>query len=178
MPLGVCAQSFSNTSSICRTTSFVGDDDADLAPLLELESPQALAADERALAVADDRADVQPPARVTLVLDVAAPLRFEPADDPHVDAGLHPLRQQPQHRIVGRLRVVDQQLLARALDEPGEPLARVVRADDEALVAGLVRQAVEVGGEQPVRLVDQRLFLLMTPKLRLLAMSRPVKLKP
>ena len=55
---------------------------------------------------------------------------------PDVDPGLDPLRHQPQHRIVGRLRIVNQQLLAGALDEAREPLAGVVGADDEALVAG------------------------------------------
>ena len=72
-----------------------------------------------------------------------------------VDARLHPLDQQPQHRVVGRLRVVDQQLLACAGDEPREAVARILGADDEAFVAGRVRQTVEVGGKELVRFVDQ-----------------------
>src|SRR5581483_11341754 len=76
--------------------SLVVDDDADLAALLELELPQALTADERAPAVADDRADVQPLAGIFFDGElVLVFLRSELADDPDVDAGFGALREQP-----------------------------------------------------------------------------------
>ena len=155
----------------------VGDDDADFAPLVELEPPQALAADETALAVADDRADVEPPSRKLLALHV--PLGLDPAEDPHVDAGLDALRDQPQHRIVAHLRVVDQELLARAADEAAEALARVLRADDETFVRRGRRCSRSKSAMNSLLASFTSLsFLVMTPKLRLLSMSRPVKLKP
>ena len=64
-------------------------DDADLAPAVELELAQALAADERRRAVADDGADVQAQARSFARLDAARRL-VEPADDADLDAGLAP----------------------------------------------------------------------------------------
>src|SRR3954468_9386104 len=53
----------------------VGDDHPDFAPLVELEFAQALAANERTSAVADDRADVKAAARELLPAEI--PLRFD-----------------------------------------------------------------------------------------------------
>src|SRR4051794_18719782 len=65
------------------------DDDADLAPIFELEPAQALAADEGLAAVADDGADVQ--AQVGELTDLDVLQRFlERADDPDLDAGPGP----------------------------------------------------------------------------------------
>src|SRR5439155_1694119 len=109
-------------------------------------SPQALAAEKRPLAVTDDCADVQPLSRVPFALHVPFPLDL--AHDPDVDAGLDALRNQPQHRVVAHPRVVNQELFARAADEPPETLARVLGADHETRVTRDIRPAVEVGHEQ------------------------------
>src|SRR5262249_49669933 len=128
----------------------VSDDDPELAALVELDAAKALTAEKRALAVADDRADVEALARVLLARDV--PLRLDLADHAHVDAFAPLLHQNLQHRIVAHLGIVDEQLPARAAEKPRELVARVFRADDEPVVPGRVRQAVEVGREELLRL--------------------------
>ena len=61
--VSVFCQSASNTSCIFFAIARLADDDADLAPAVQLQLAQALAADERRGAVADDGAHVQPQAR-------------------------------------------------------------------------------------------------------------------
>src|ERR1051325_5097926 len=70
----------------------VANDNADLTTLVQLELPQALAADERAASVAHHRAHVQPPAAQLLHLREAElfPLLLEAADD----ADAHAARRQ------------------------------------------------------------------------------------
>ena len=54
-----------------------------------------------------------------------------------------------------------------------ETLPRVLRADDEAIVAGRVRLALEVRFEQLLASATSFGFFVITPKLRLFSMSRP-----
>ena len=89
---------------------------------------------------------MQPLSRVPFALHVPFPLDL--AHDPDVDAGLDALRNQPQHRVVAHPRVVNQELFARAADEPPETLARVLGADHETRVTWDIRPAVEVSHEQ------------------------------
>jgi len=100
----------------------VADDDADLASGVELDLAHALAADERAHAVADDRAHVQPSSGKLLHLEVAAALAHAP-EDAHVDAGFRALLEEIDHRAVGDLRIVDQELPACLADERTQALA-------------------------------------------------------
>src|SRR5437773_2613298 len=119
------------------------------APLVEFELTYALSPQERALAVAQDCPHVQPPAGILLDLDVLAiPLAVDFADDLDLDARLRALRENLQHRIVGRLRIVNPQPPPRAAQERREPLTRVVGADHQSLVAIGVRLALEVGLEE------------------------------
>jgi len=55
----------------------VSDDQAHLAPLVELELPQALTADERAPPVAHDRAHMEPPRELARVESGILPFLFE-----------------------------------------------------------------------------------------------------
>ena len=96
-------------------------------------------------------------ARIFLALDV--PLRLDLADHAHVEAFLPLLGQNLQHRVVAHLGIVDEQLPARAAQKPRETFARVFRAHHEPLVAGRVRLAVEIGGEQLLRFGDELLVL-------------------
>ena len=49
---------------------------------------------------------------------------FDPADHSDLHAGFGPLLQDAQDQVVAHLFVVDQQLLAGALDERGQHFAR------------------------------------------------------
>ena len=111
---GVFAQSASNTACIFFAIARVADDDADLAAAVELQLAQALAADERGRAVADDRPHVQAQAGSLRASTPATPL-LDLADDPDLDAGLaRAPASSLQHQPVADLGVVDQQLLLRA----------------------------------------------------------------
>ena len=69
--------------------------ESDLAPAVELERPEALAADERGVAVAHHGPHVQTP-RHLLGAKVAATPGDLP-DDAHVDSRLHTLLNQADH---------------------------------------------------------------------------------
>src|SRR6185369_5559609 len=135
----------------------VRDDDAHFAAALGLEAAEALAADEGALAGADHGAHVQALARERLSADV--PLGFDAADDLHLHASLDAFADDPKHRIVTDLRVVDEELLSCALDESGQALPRVFGADDEARVRRRVGLPLEVCFEQLHRFVDELVIL-------------------
>ena len=70
------------------------------------------------------------------------------------------------------------QLLLRALDEAGQLITGVLGAHDEPVVTRRERVAGGVGLEELQGFLDQLAFRVTTPKLRLLSMSMPVKLKP
>ena len=91
------------------------------------------------------------------LLALEIPFRLDLADDADVHSGLRPGHQDLQHRVVGELGVVDEELPPRRANEAGEPVARVFGADDEALMAGRVGLAVEVGLEQLGRLLHEAL---------------------
>src|SRR5436190_980824 len=125
---------------------FTPYDDADFAPLVQFEPSQALTADERVLAVADDGADVQTVAGKCLMNEpVAARAHF--ADDPDVDALLRAFLEQADDPHVADLRIVDEQLRLRLADERGQLLSRRTRTDDERAVAG-VSMPLAIGLEQ------------------------------
>ncbi len=90
----------------------LSDDEADLAPPVQLQPAQALAAHEGAASVLHDRAHVQLPARAACAGAGA------PASCPCVPRirtstpRLRPLAQQADHGAVGQPVVVDQELLA------------------------------------------------------------------
>ena len=68
-----------------------------------------------------------------------------------------PILQHAQNQVVADLRVVDEQLLLRLADERGQQLARVLRADHEAVVARRVGLAVAVRLEQRAASLTSRL---------------------
>src|SRR5262249_34780216 len=142
----------------------VADEEADLAAVLELVGAQALATDEGPRAVANDGPHVQPKPRPSN-LDLLAEL-LGAADHADHDPPLHPLPPWPQpdpllhallqeldHAPVLDLEVVDGQLLARPLDERGEPFARTLGAHDE------VRARRRIGLSRAVRLEEVRRVL-------------------
>ena len=89
------------------------DDQAHLAPAVQLQLPEALAAHEGLLPVPDDGPHVEPLARELLGRE-ARPALAQLAQDADAHAGAHALLQDADHRGVGELGVVDQQLLSRA----------------------------------------------------------------
>jgi hypothetical protein len=131
----------------------IDNNHADFAALLELEPAEALAADERARAIAHDRADVEPPARKLLGLDT--PLGFHPSDHLDVHTRLLPIDEDAENGVVAHFWIVDEKLAARALDELREAFATVLRAHDETTGARHVRLTVEIGLEQLARFLYQ-----------------------
>src|SRR5204863_182606 len=83
-------------------------DDSNFTPLLELETSETLAAYISSPAVAHDGSDVKPPSGKFLAFYF--PLRLDLPDDPHVDAGIESLLDEPKHRIVADVRIVDEEL--------------------------------------------------------------------
>jgi hypothetical protein len=132
----------------------VADDHAHLAPGVELELAQALAADEGAIAVAHDHPDVQALPRILLRLQPGASLG-ELAENTDVDSGLRALLQQRDDRAVADLRVVDQEVLARLFDEGRQSLARVHGAHHEGVESRNVRLARRVRLEELQGFRDQ-----------------------
>ena len=151
----------------------VHDDDPDLPPPLELERAGSGCRQKRA-SVAHDCADVQAPARVFLSLQI--PLRSTLPISLTSTPGLIRSAINPQHDVVGHLRIVDQQLPAGALDEREQPLAGVTGLTTNGRAArcragGRSRPRRAGGLPRPACA-----FAVTTPKLRLFLMSRRVKL--
>ncbi len=107
-------------------------DDPDFPAAVELGRSQALAAEEHVAPVADDHPRVQAQGLHAVGLELLRALA-DGAEHPDVHAFLHALLEDPHHGAVVDLRVVNPQRLLRALQELGQPLARVVRADDQHL---------------------------------------------
>src|SRR3954462_10366470 len=138
-----CPVSLEDVAHFLRNP-FIGDEDADFATPVELELSQALTPDECGAAVADYRSDVKPQVRQLPGLDAGRPLS-ELSEHANLDPGLGAFGKKTQHQPVADLRVIDQQLLLRLLDERCQQLARAFRTDDQLLVAGRIRLARAVG---------------------------------
>ncbi len=95
-PLSVFDQSSSKISRNCLAAVALFDDDADFAPLVELERAQAHAAEKHLLTVAQYRPHVQTQSGHFLDRQTLASLA-DFADDANVDARLHALLQQLDH---------------------------------------------------------------------------------
>ena len=108
---------------IFRGDGRVVDDQSDLAPVFELDLAQALAADERARAVADDGAHVQAHA-VSVRTSMPRILALHAADHAHRHALGGALLQQLDDRRVLDLGVVDRELLPGARDERASSISR------------------------------------------------------
>src|SRR5262252_3424023 len=110
----------------------VAGDQADLAPLIQLDFAKALASEEGVTAVTDDRLGVQPDERHGANFDAQSRPAHRP-DNLDLDPVLRPAFEQPDHPRIGELAVVNQQLLFCAENEFGELPPRIDRADDEML---------------------------------------------
>src|SRR5579862_7616436 len=99
-----------------RDDGGLGDEHTDFPPGIELEPTQALTTEERSPPVPDDRPDVKTPAGVAFRGQFGL-LATQLPDDPYVNPRLGALCQESKHLRIARLRVVDQQLLARPADE-------------------------------------------------------------
>ena len=138
---------------LLRETRVV-DDHADLAPTIELQLAEALAADESARTITHHRPHVQPQIGKLARLHAGQRL-LDLADYAYLDSGANAVLENPLQKIVADLLVVDQQLLLRAADERRQQLARGLGADDQAVVDRRIRLAGAVGLEQRARLSDQ-----------------------
>ena len=96
------------------------------------------------------------------------------ADDANLDAGLLPLLERTQNHPIRHPDVVDQQLLFRAADKRRQQLARALRTDDEAIVAGVYGCRVQSALKSVAASLTRRLSRVTTPKLRLRSMSSRV----
>src|SRR5262249_17049076 len=97
--------------------------------------------------IPNDRARMQPHRKLLRAHSVR--LFPQLADDPNIDGGLCPLFEDPDHRLIADLRIVDQQLLLRAIQKRGKLLPRIHRTDDELVARWLGRMAFHVGFEEP-----------------------------
>jgi hypothetical protein len=87
---------------------------SDLAPCIEFDLPQALAANERLRWISNERACVQPNA---LQFGCGQAPSADPSDYANRDSGSLPFLQSAQHSGITDLRVVDQEFFPGSLDE-------------------------------------------------------------
>src|SRR5687768_13867106 len=123
-------------------------DQADLAALVEVQLAQALAADEGPAAVAHDRANVEAAGKRPGVEGRSLPLLLELAQNSHLHALRCQLLQQSDYRVVGHAGIVDLERQPRPAQEPGQPAARILRADDEIGSGGVQFGPGAIGLEQ------------------------------
>jgi hypothetical protein len=92
--------------------------------------------------------------RVSLRTATPGDLSHQPPDNADVHARLGAFREQPDHRPVADLRVVDDQVFLGFLDELSQGFARVDRADHNTVERRFIGNPLGIGGEELFHFAD------------------------